>query len=237
MASIIGKVYYPGCGRTRGNTGSPEMPFLRSRCRKHHDLRTRKDKRSRYGPPETEKRNRGRKRTAHAHPSGAVFTECILGTLKILLVDGGVCEDISVRNVIMKNVDGPVFIRLGKRGTFHRVYCGGYPSAEFRHLLRALKKTGPGSLSSVFPGETLRSWFSGIYRSVFPAAEPRKKPESQFRRMKPGIPSSISSEPFPPGDSTCVMSGASVSPTPPAIFRDTEDGELFMNNFEPEYRQ
>ncbi len=48
-----------------------------------------------------------------------VFYDCRMGCIKLLMVDGGVLEDIEISNIKMENVEGPLFIRLGNRG---RVY-------------------------------------------------------------------------------------------------------------------
>ena len=48
-----------------------------------------------------------------------VFYDCRMGCIKLLMVDGGVLENIEISNIKMENVEGPLFIRLGDRG---RVY-------------------------------------------------------------------------------------------------------------------
>ncbi|AQQ70242.1 Exo-poly-alpha-D-galacturonosidase precursor [Limihaloglobus sulfuriphilus] len=45
-----------------------------------------------------------------------LFYDCGMGAVKLLMVDGGVLEDINISNVTMDNVEGPFFIRLGNRG-------------------------------------------------------------------------------------------------------------------------
>lgn len=44
------------------------------------------------------------------------FSNCRMGVIKLLNVDGGILENISISNIVMKNVEGPIFIRLGNRG-------------------------------------------------------------------------------------------------------------------------
>ncbi len=44
------------------------------------------------------------------------FSNTRMGGIKLLLVDGGVMENIIIDNIIMNNVEGPIFIRLGNRG-------------------------------------------------------------------------------------------------------------------------
>lgn len=41
---------------------------------------------------------------------------CTMGVIKLLLVDGGIMEDIHFSRLNMQNVAGPIFIRLGNRG-------------------------------------------------------------------------------------------------------------------------
>jgi polygalacturonase len=47
------------------------------------------------------------------------FSDTRMGAIKILSVDGGIMEDITIENIVMNNVEGPFFIRLANRG---RVY-------------------------------------------------------------------------------------------------------------------
>lgn len=44
------------------------------------------------------------------------FSDTRMGAIKLLLVDGGLLEDITISNITMDNVEGPIFIRLGNRG-------------------------------------------------------------------------------------------------------------------------
>ena len=48
--------------------------------------------------------------------SNCVFRDCRMGAIKLLCVDGGILENILISDVIMDNVEGPIFIRLGSRG-------------------------------------------------------------------------------------------------------------------------
>ncbi len=45
-----------------------------------------------------------------------IFKDCKKGAIKLILVDGGKMENININNLIMDNVEGPLFIRLGGRG-------------------------------------------------------------------------------------------------------------------------
>lgn len=45
-----------------------------------------------------------------------VFRDCRMGVLKLLCVDGGTMENIDFSNLVMENVEGPIFLRLGRRG-------------------------------------------------------------------------------------------------------------------------
>ena len=44
------------------------------------------------------------------------FHDCPMGVIKLLLVDGGRMQNITLSNLKMENVGGPIFIRLGNRG-------------------------------------------------------------------------------------------------------------------------
>lgn len=44
------------------------------------------------------------------------FFDTRMGAIKLLAVDGGILEDITIENIVMNNVEGPIFIRLGNRG-------------------------------------------------------------------------------------------------------------------------
>lgn len=45
-----------------------------------------------------------------------IFQHCRMGVLKLLSVDGGVLEDVHFSNLVMDDVEGPIFLRLGRRG-------------------------------------------------------------------------------------------------------------------------
>ena len=56
------------------------------------------------------------------------FSGTKMGAIKLLLVDGGILEDITISDIVMNNVEGPIFIRLGNRGRTYdkpteQVYC------------------------------------------------------------------------------------------------------------------
>jgi len=44
------------------------------------------------------------------------FSDTRMGAIKLMIVDGGILEGIRVSNIVMNNVEGPLFIRLGNRG-------------------------------------------------------------------------------------------------------------------------
>jgi polygalacturonase len=48
--------------------------------------------------------------------ANCVFHDCRLGAIKLLLVDGGVLEDVQISHIVMDRVEGPLFMRLGLRG-------------------------------------------------------------------------------------------------------------------------
>jgi polygalacturonase len=43
------------------------------------------------------------------------FSGCRMGVIKLLSVDGGLLENITISNIVMDDVEGPIFIRLGNR--------------------------------------------------------------------------------------------------------------------------
>lgn len=47
--------------------------------------------------------------------NNCIFHDCTLGCIKLICVDGGTLENVSVSNIIMDNVGSPLFIRIGKR--------------------------------------------------------------------------------------------------------------------------
>lgn len=44
------------------------------------------------------------------------FSGCRMGVIKLMIVDGGVLENVRISNIKAENVEGPLFIRLGNRG-------------------------------------------------------------------------------------------------------------------------
>lgn len=44
------------------------------------------------------------------------FSGTKMGVIKLLAVDGGILENIHISNIVMNDVEGPIFIRLGDRG-------------------------------------------------------------------------------------------------------------------------
>ncbi|MFC1652245.1 glycoside hydrolase family 28 protein [Planctomycetota bacterium] len=44
------------------------------------------------------------------------FSGCRMGVIKLLTVDGGILEDITISNIVMNDVEGPIFIPLANRG-------------------------------------------------------------------------------------------------------------------------
>ena len=45
-----------------------------------------------------------------------LFRNCPMGAIKLLCVDGGTLENVTMSDILMDNVEGPLFIRLGARG-------------------------------------------------------------------------------------------------------------------------
>lgn len=47
--------------------------------------------------------------------SNCVIKNCPMGTIKLIMVDGGILENVNISNIVMDNVGSPLFIRTGKR--------------------------------------------------------------------------------------------------------------------------
>jgi polygalacturonase len=199
--------------------------------------------------------------------SNCIFTDCLLGALKILLVDGGICEDISVRNIIMKNVDGPFFIRLGKRGrTYHKPRRMEYgdPAAEegkmppgtlrrvsitgIQAVVTGSKKDRSGILVTGIPGGQIEDLIlrdisvscpGGGTEADAGVAVPEDEaryPEQHFFGILPAWGLYLRHvRRF--SITNVTLYTRTPDGRPAAVFLDAEEGELVMNNFEPEYRQ
>lgn len=76
--------------------------------------------------------------------SNCEFYDCRMGAIKLLLVDGGVLEDITISDIIMNNVEGPLFIRLGDRG---RIYDK--PTEQIYEKNASNEGAEPGQLRNV----------------------------------------------------------------------------------------
>ncbi len=48
--------------------------------------------------------------------SNCTIYDCAQDAIKFMAVDGGIVEDISISNITMHNVEGPIFMRLGNMG-------------------------------------------------------------------------------------------------------------------------
>lgn len=57
--------------------------------------------------------------------SNCAVHHCGMGAIKLELVDGGVLEDVTISNIAMHAVEGPLFVRLGDRG--NRYHLPGFP--------------------------------------------------------------------------------------------------------------
>lgn len=47
--------------------------------------------------------------------TNCTFYDCPMGTIKLLMVDGGILENVTISNIVMDRVGSPLFIRLGNR--------------------------------------------------------------------------------------------------------------------------
>lgn len=79
--------------------------------------------------------------------SDCVFTNCRMGAVKLLMVDGGVLENVNIHDIVMDDVEGPLFIRLGDRGMqFQKAATMNYAEPT---LEEAVHSTRPGTLRNV----------------------------------------------------------------------------------------
>jgi polygalacturonase len=53
--------------------------------------------------------------------SNCAFHHCGMGAIKLLSVDGGVLENVSISNIVMDHVEGPIFMRLGNRSSRFKI--------------------------------------------------------------------------------------------------------------------
>lgn len=47
--------------------------------------------------------------------SNCVMKNCTMGTIKLILVDGGILENVNISNIVMDRVGSPLFVRVGRR--------------------------------------------------------------------------------------------------------------------------
>ncbi len=47
--------------------------------------------------------------------NNCVIRDCPMGTIKLIMVDGGILENVNINNIVMDNVGSPLFVRTGKR--------------------------------------------------------------------------------------------------------------------------
>ena len=60
--------------------------------------------------------------------SNCTIYDCAQDAIKFMAVDGGIVEDISISNITMHNVEGPIFMRLGNMG--RKVPINGFEAYE-----------------------------------------------------------------------------------------------------------
>ena len=60
--------------------------------------------------------------------SNCAFHHCGMGAIKLLSVDGGTLENVTITNIAMHHVEGPIFMRLGKRAS--RFKIPGFPEED-----------------------------------------------------------------------------------------------------------
>ena len=60
--------------------------------------------------------------------SNCTIYDCAQDAIKFMAVDGGIVEDISISNITMHNVEGPIFMRLGNMG--RKVQINGFEAYQ-----------------------------------------------------------------------------------------------------------
>jgi hypothetical protein len=60
--------------------------------------------------------------------SNCAFYNCGMGAIKLLSVDGGTLENVTINNIAMQHVEGPLFMRLGNRES--RFKIPGFPDDD-----------------------------------------------------------------------------------------------------------
>jgi len=60
--------------------------------------------------------------------SNCTIYDCAQDAIKFMAVDGGIVEDISISNITMHNVEGPIFMRLGNMG--RKVHLKGFEAFD-----------------------------------------------------------------------------------------------------------
>jgi hypothetical protein len=111
--------------------------------------------------------------------SNCVFYDCRLGAIKLLITDGGLMENVNISNIIMNNVEGPLFIRLGKRGH------------TYEKLQLSLHNGNPEERKIDVPTGTIRNVrISNITAKVKERPVPRRKadPKAMNGIMITGLP-------------------------------------------------
>ena len=128
-----------------------------------------------------------------------VISDCVMrntkmGCIKLLCVDGGILENVLIQNIVMDQVDGPLFIRLGDRGAAYQTpEKDGAPVpvgilrnitiSNIRATIAGTKKTHSGIMISGIPGHKI----SGIrldnidirFPGMGPAGERKPVPEDE----------------------------------------------------------
>ncbi|NJB83493.1 glycosyl hydrolase family 28 protein [Wenyingzhuangia aestuarii] len=68
-----------------------------------------------------------------------------MGVIKLMIVDGGLLENIRISNIVANNVEGPIFIRLGNRGRTYekpteQVYGSNMLSVRCQNMRQGIQK-------------------------------------------------------------------------------------------------
>lgn len=135
--------------------------------------------------------------------SDCVIRDTTMGAIKLLCVDGGRLENILIQNIVMDQVEGPLFIRLGDRGEAYQspepdgspVKVGSVRNitvSNVRATVSATDKTRSGILITGIPGhrisdvrlENIDVQFPGLglasLETVKVAEDEKRYPEPSF---------------------------------------------------------
>lgn len=100
--------------------------------------------------------------------SDCVIHDTLLGGLGIEEVDGGTLENVMISNILMNNVEAPLFIRLGNRSNGPEQNVGKLRNVSVNNVTAVIKK--PGLLYPELGELPEQSWLKKYYNNPLPMA-------------------------------------------------------------------